>query len=148
MVIKFATAHQSPICQGWRFKTHGKKFLCQNPAYLKVLVQLNLWLIKGQKICTIHCPFFQKRKQKYSPTCKNIQIFRTFTSLSTRSKINSHFQSFRYGRSILCLPHWPKFLDFFDLCLHWVSVVRVLKSHDSLFTEIPGDHFHLEFSFC
>ena len=23
-----------------------------------------------------------------------------------------------------CLPHGPKFLDFFDLCLHWVSVVR------------------------
>ena len=31
---------------------------------------------------------------------------------------------FRYGQSIFCLPLWPKFSDIFDLCLHWVSVVR------------------------
>ena len=37
---------------------------------------------------------------------------------------NSHSQIFRYGRSIFCLPHRPKFSDFFDLCFHWVSVVR------------------------
>ena len=41
-----------------------------------------------------------------------------------RPKINSHSQIFRYGRSIFCLPHRPKFSDFFDLCLHWVSIVR------------------------
>ena len=29
------------------------------------------------------------------------------------------------------LPHWPKFSDFFDLCLHWVSVVR---AHDDVLT--------------
>ena len=33
-------------------------------------------------------------------------------------------QIFRYGRSIFCLPHRPNFSDIFDLCLHWVSVVR------------------------
>ena len=38
-------------------------------------------------------------------------------------KINSHSQAFRYGRSIFCLPHRPKFSDFFDLCFRWVSVV-------------------------
>ena len=26
-----------------------------------------------------------------------------------------------------CLPDLPKFSDFFDLCLHWVSVVRGFK---------------------
>ena len=31
---------------------------------------------------------------------------------------------FRYGRSIFCLPHQS---NFFDLCLHWVSVVRGCK---------------------
>ena len=46
----------------------------------------------------------------------------TFTA---RPKINSHSKIFRYGRSIFCLPHRPKFSDFFDLCLHWVSIVRV-----------------------
>ena len=39
-------------------------------------------------------------------------------------KINSLSQIFRYGRSIFCLPHRPKFSDFFDICLHWMSVVR------------------------
>ena len=29
-----------------------------------------------------------------------------------------------YCRSIFCLPHWPNFSDIFNLCLHWVSVVR------------------------
>ena len=46
-------------------------------------------------------------------------------AFTARPKINSHSQSFRYGGSIFCLPHRPKFSDFFDLCLHWVSVVRV-----------------------
>ena len=45
----------------------------------------------------------------------------TFTA---RLKINSQSQIFRYGRSIFCLPLRPKFSDFFDLCLHWVFVVR------------------------
>ena len=44
---------------------------------------------------------------------------------TARPKINSHSQIFRYGRSIFGLPHRPKFSNFFDLCLHWVSVVRV-----------------------
>ena len=39
-----------------------------------------------------------------------------------RPKIQS--QIFRYSRSIFCLPHRPNFSDFFDFCLHWVSVVR------------------------
>ena len=45
-------------------------------------------------------------------------------ALTALPKINSHSQIFRYGRSIFCLPHRPKFSDSFDLCLHWVSVVR------------------------
>ena len=37
-----------------------------------------------------------------------------------KSNPNPKFIS-RYGRSIFCLPHWPKILGFFDLFLHWVS---------------------------
>ena len=44
-------------------------------------------------------------------------------AFTARPKINYHSQTFRYGRSIFCLPHWPKFSGFFDLCPHWVSVV-------------------------
>ena len=43
---------------------------------------------------------------------------------TARPKIKSQSKIFRYGRSIFCLPHRPKISDFFDLCLHWVSVVR------------------------
>ena len=46
-------------------------------------------------------------------------------AFTARPKIHSHSQIFRYGRSIFCLPHRPNFSDIFDLCLHWVSVVRV-----------------------
>ena len=42
---------------------------------------------------------------------------------TVRPKIHSHSQIFRYGRNIFCLPYRPKFSDFFDFCLHWVSVV-------------------------
>ena len=45
----------------------------------------------------------------------------TFTA---RPKIKSQSQIDRYGRSTFCLPHRPKILGFFDLCLHWVSLVR------------------------
>ena len=46
---------------------------------------------------------------------------------TARLKIHSHSQIFRYGQSIFCLPHRPNFSDIFDLCLHWVSVVRVVS---------------------
>ena len=39
-------------------------------------------------------------------------------------KLHSHSQIFRYSQGIFCLPHRPNFSDIFDLCLHWVSVVR------------------------
>ena len=45
---------------------------------------------------------------------------------TARPKIQSQSQIFRYGRSVFCLPHRPNFSDIFDLCLHWVSVVRGL----------------------
>ena len=44
--------------------------------------------------------------------------------LHCTAEIHSHSQIFWYGRSIFCLPHRPKSSGFFDLCLHWVSVVR------------------------
>ena len=47
-------------------------------------------------------------------------------AFTARPKIQSQSQIFRYGGSIFCLPHQPNFSDIFDLCLHWVSVVRDL----------------------
>ena len=48
-------------------------------------------------------------------------------AFTARPKIHSHSQIFRYGGSIFCLPHRPEFSGFFDFCLHWVSVVRVIS---------------------
>ena len=48
-------------------------------------------------------------------------------AFTARPKIKSQFQIFRYGRSIFCLPHRTKISDFFDLFLHWVSVVRAFE---------------------
>jgi hypothetical protein len=45
-------------------------------------------------------------------------------AFTARPKIQSQSQIFRYSGSIFCLPYRPNFSDIFDLCLHWVSVVR------------------------
>ena len=53
-----------------------------------------------------------------------LQTPREEIAFTARPKIHSHSQIFRYGGSIFCLPHRPNFSDIFDLCLHWVSVLR------------------------
>ena len=45
-------------------------------------------------------------------------------AFTARPKVQSQSQIFSYGGSIFCLPHRPNLSDIFDLCLHWVSVVR------------------------
>ena len=61
-------------------------------------------------------------------------------AFTARPKIQSQSQIFRYGRSIFCLPHRLNFSDIFDLCLHWVSVVRDLTHRMTLSKMI---HFNL-----
>jgi hypothetical protein len=46
-------------------------------------------------------------------------------AFTLQPKIQSQSQIFRYGGSKVCLPNRPNFSDIFDLCLHWVTVVRV-----------------------
>ena len=52
-------------------------------------------------------------------------------AFTAQPKIQSQSQIFRYGRSIFGLPHRPNFSDIFDLCLHWVSVVREREQNES-----------------
>ena len=63
----------------------------------------------------IHCLKYVENYELRTP--------RKEIAFTARPKIQSQSQIFRYGRSIFCLPRRPKFSDFFDLCLHWVSVV-------------------------
>ena len=58
---------------------------------------------------------------------------------TAQPKINSHSQIFRYGPSIFCLPDRPNFSEIFDLCLHWVSVVRDIIDSPSRAEEIGND---------
>ena len=46
--------------------------------------------------------------------CHGLQMAREEIAFTARSKIHSHSQSFRYGRSVFCLPHQPNFSDIFD----------------------------------
>ena len=57
-------------------------------------------------------------------TAHGVRTPREEIAFTARPKIHSHSQSFRYGQSIFCLPHRPNFSDIFNLCLHWVFVVR------------------------
>ena len=57
---------------------------------------------------------------------KGLRMPREEITFTARPKIHTHSQIYRYGRSIFCLPQRPKFSDIFDLCLHWVSVVRAV----------------------
>ena len=52
-----------------------------------------------------------------------LQTLREEIAFTSRPKIQSQSQIFRYGGSIFCLPHRPNFSDVINLCLHWVSVV-------------------------
>ena len=45
-------------------------------------------------------------------------------AFTARPKIKSQSQIYRYCQSIFCLPHWPRISGYFNLWLHWVSVVR------------------------
>ena len=56
-----------------------------------------------------------------------LRTLREEIASTARPKIQCQSPILRYGRSIFCLPHLPNFSDIFDLCLHWVSVVRAHK---------------------
>ena len=60
-------------------------------------------------------------------------------ALTARPEIKSKSQMFRYGQSIFCLPHQPKISDFFDLCIHWVFVVRG-RNYASKYQTVPSGH--------
>ena len=66
----------------------------------------------------------QKETWYVNPRKQGLRMPSEEITFTARLKINSHSQVFRYGRSIFCLPHRPNFSDIFDLCLHWLSVVR------------------------
>ena len=61
---------------------------------------------------------------KTNPFRHRLRTPRNESAFTAWPKTQSQSQISRYGGSIFCLPHRPNFSDIFDLCLHWVSVVR------------------------
>ena len=57
----------------------------------------------------------------YAHGLRTPRVDKAFTA---QPKIHYHSQILRYGRSKFCLPFRPNISDIFDICLHWVSVVR------------------------
>ena len=80
------------------------------------------------------CQYFNTFKmQNFTPESFRPGVFHSFgirttdnQRRNTQPKIHPNSQIFRYSQKISCLPHRPNFSDTFDLCLHWVSVVRGL----------------------
>ena len=80
-------------------------------------------LIFGRAVKAISSPDVRDVSQ-ISSQYHRLRTLRQQIAFTAQPKIQSQSQIFRYGGSIFCLPHQPIFLDIFDLCLHWVSVVR------------------------
>ena len=75
-------------------------------------------------------------------------MLRVEITFTARPKIQSQSQIFRYGRSIFCMPYRPNFSGIFDLCFHWVSVVRGLKDRSVSRLELARIHdFKIDNSF-
>ena len=85
-----------------------------------------MWCNKGQRgpLNNFGGPGFLETLFMYLGPKHGLRTPREEIAFTTRPKIHSHSQIFRYGRSIFCLPHRPNFSDIFDLCPHWLSVVR------------------------
>ena len=90
------------------------------------IILLLLFLRQGHALFVSRC-FFKLQCAKLVQKCRahghGLRTPGEEIAFPARPEIKSQSQIFRYGRSILYLPHRPKFSDFFDFCLHWVSVV-------------------------
>ena len=89
--------------------------------------------------------FVQSCKTRTTDAQRENSLHCTVGVLTVRPKSQSQSQIFRYGPSIFCLPHRPNFSDIFDLCLHWVSVVREWSELSAL---IKISRAVFSYSFC
>ena len=104
----------------WKRRKKGFHHQKERDCYLAAC----LW----QKSNLIHCSayWFHTYLVTIYTTAHGLRTPREEISFTARPKIHFHSQIFMYGRNIFCLSHRPSFSDVFDLCLHWMSVVRGL----------------------
>ena len=102
---------------------------------IKAKINTSLFYQKSSFRNNIEIPWHHKFWPLYN-LMHGLQTPREEIAFTARPKIHSQSQIFRYGRSIFCLPHQPNFSDIFDLCLHWVSVVRDFTHCDDIICKI------------
>ena len=62
--------------------------------------------------------------------CSFEKITMPFVEFQAQGKQNNkQIQTRTLNLFIFCLPNQPNFSDIFDLCLHWMSVVRGFKDY-------------------
>jgi hypothetical protein len=95
----------------------------------------------------VQCDNFAARLGSGEQLNHGLRMPREDTFFTARLKIQSQSQIFRYGRSIFSLPHRPNFSGIFDLCLHWVSVVRELNHVETSEHVCPNGSERINFFF-
>ena len=103
------------------FKISRWTWFFKGGCYLKEVLILNSFSFEGKD------PRFTRLKPGFAVRLLQIKEYGLRTSgeeiaFTARPKIKSQFQILKYGQSIFCLPHRPKISDFFDVCLHWLSM--------------------------
>ena len=90
--------------------------------YFGLIDKVLIWSDKEQPVLSRELKLDWKRVSfgQSIGSCHGLRTPSEEIPFTAQPKINSHSQIFWYGQSIFCLPHRPKFSDFFDLCLHWV----------------------------
>ena len=94
------------------------------------LFEILIWIMKKSAPCDMQ--WYDIKHVLWTP--------REEIAFTAQPKIPSQSQIFRYNRNMVCCPHWPNFSDIFDLCLHWMSIVRNIK-----FTSEPWNHYRIFF---
>ena len=112
----------------------GLTYFCQKVGF--IVEKVSLWIVTSVMSTFGRCrtrsiryecgTFFQGGNPDDTPKHR-LRMPGEKIAWTAQLNIKSQSQICMYGWSIFCLPHWPKISDFFDLCLHWVSIVRALK---------------------
>ena len=116
------------------FDRNSDRCSCKISLLSASLTDSKNWKITKQqcifnKVDSVFCQWSTPRSLLYHNTLSHrLRTPREEIAFTAPPKIQSQSQIFRFSVSIFCLPHRPKISDFFDLCLHWVSIVRDLSS--------------------
>ena len=80
--------------------------------------------VKAISSLGVRSPCLEPSKKNSNGGKHGLRTPREEISFTDGRKFNPNPKFLGTAEAIFCLPHQPNFSDIFDLCLHWVSVVR------------------------